>query len=37
MMIGIESQEGAAQGRDLDAAGHFMFGRVLPADINSNF
>jgi len=30
VMIGIESQEGAAQGSDVDAAGHFMFGRVLP-------
>jgi hypothetical protein len=30
LMIGIESQEGAAQGSDVDAAGHFMFGRVLP-------
>lgn len=30
LMIGIESQEGAAQGSDVDTAGHFMFGRVLP-------
>jgi Carboxypeptidase regulatory-like domain len=30
VMIGIESHEGAAQGRDVDAAGHFTFGRVLP-------
>jgi hypothetical protein len=29
-MIGIESQEGAAQGSDVDAVGRFMFGRVLP-------
>jgi len=28
-MIGIESHE-AAQGSDVDAAGHFTFGRVLP-------
>jgi hypothetical protein len=30
VMIGIESHEGAAQGSDVDAAGHFTFGRVLP-------
>jgi hypothetical protein len=30
LMIGIESQEGAAQGSDVDTAGRFMFGRVLP-------
>jgi hypothetical protein len=30
LMIGIESDEGAAQGSDVDAAGHFTFGRVLP-------
>jgi hypothetical protein len=30
MMIGIESREGAAQGSDVDAGGHFTFGRVLP-------
>ena len=30
VMIGIASQEGAAQGSDVDAGGHFMFGRVLP-------
>jgi hypothetical protein len=30
VMIGIESQEGAAQGSDVDAGGHFIFGRVLP-------
>jgi hypothetical protein len=30
VMIGIKSHEGAAQGRDLDGAGHFAFGRVLP-------
>ena len=30
VMIGIESQEGAAQGSDVDAVGRFMFGRVLP-------
>jgi hypothetical protein len=29
LRIGIESQEGAAQGRDVNA-GHFLFGRVLP-------
>jgi hypothetical protein len=28
-MLGIESQEVAAQGSDVDAVGHFMFGRVL--------
>jgi 5-hydroxyisourate hydrolase-like protein (transthyretin family) len=30
VMIGIESQEGAAQGSDVDAVGRFTFGRVLP-------
>lgn len=30
VMIGIESQEGAAQGSDVNAAGRFLFGRVLP-------
>jgi Carboxypeptidase regulatory-like domain len=30
LMIGIESHEGAAQGSDVDAAGYFAFGRVLP-------
>ncbi len=30
VMIGIESQEGAAQGIDVDTRGRFMFGRVLP-------
>ena len=30
VMVGIESSEGAAQGSDVDAAGHFAFGRVLP-------
>ena len=30
VMVGIESHEGAAQGSDVDAAGHFTFGRVLP-------
>lgn len=30
VMVGIESHEGAAQGSDVDAAGHFAFGRVLP-------
>jgi hypothetical protein len=30
VMIGIKSQEGAAQGSDVDAGGHFKFGRVLP-------
>ena len=29
-MVGITSHEGAAQGSDVDAAGHFAFGRVLP-------
>ena len=29
VMIGIKSG-GAAQGKDVDAAGHFVFGRVLP-------
>ena len=29
LMIGIESHEGAAQGSDVDAGGHFTFGRVL--------
>lgn len=32
VMLGIESQEGAAQGSDVDAVGHFMFGRVLPGE-----
>ena len=32
VMIGIESHEGAAQGSDVDAAGHFAFGRVLPGN-----
>jgi hypothetical protein len=30
VMVGLKSQEGAAQGSDVDAAGHFAFGRVLP-------
>jgi hypothetical protein len=30
VMIGIRSHEGAAQGSNVDAAGHFTFGRVLP-------
>jgi hypothetical protein len=30
VMIGIQSHEGAAQGSDVDSAGHFTFGRVLP-------
>ena len=30
IMVGITSHEGAAQGNDVDAAGHFTFGRVLP-------
>ena len=30
VMVEIESHEGAAQGSDVDAAGHFAFGRVLP-------
>jgi hypothetical protein len=30
VMVGIKSHEGAAQGSDLDTAGHFAFGRVLP-------
>ena len=30
VMVGIKSHEGAAQGSDVDAAGHFAFGRVLP-------
>jgi hypothetical protein len=30
VMIGIQSHEGAAQGSNVDAAGHFTFGRVLP-------
>jgi len=36
VMIGIESHE-AAQGSDVDAAGHFTFGRVLPGGYDSNF
>lgn len=30
VMVGITSQEGAAQGSNVDATGHFAFGRVLP-------
>jgi hypothetical protein len=30
VMVGIKSHEGAAQGSDVDVAGHFAFGRVLP-------
>ena len=30
VMMGIESNEGAAQGGDVDAGGHFTFSRVLP-------
>jgi len=32
VMIGIESHEGAAQARDVDATGRFVFGRVLPGE-----
>jgi len=32
LMLGVESREGAAQGKDVDAAGRFMFGRVLPGE-----
>lgn len=37
VMVGIESQEGAAQGSDVDAAGHFRFGRVLPVGYEFKF
>ena len=30
VMVGIKSREGAAQGKDVDLAGHFAFSRVLP-------
>jgi hypothetical protein len=30
VMVGIKSHEGAAQGKDVDTAGHFAFSRVLP-------
>jgi hypothetical protein len=36
VMIGIESQEGAAQGSDVDTGGRFMFGRVLPGGYEFN-
>jgi len=32
VMLGIESQEGAKQGSDVDAVGHFKIGRVLPGE-----
>jgi hypothetical protein len=32
LMLGIESQEGAAQGSNVDTGGHFMIGRVLPGE-----
>jgi len=32
VMVGIKSHEGAAQGSNLDATGHFAFGRVLPGN-----
>jgi len=36
VMVGIKSHEGAAQGSDVDAAGHFAFGRVLPGSYEFN-
>jgi hypothetical protein len=30
VMVGIKSHEGAAQGKDVETAGHFAFSRVLP-------